>query len=407
MKLLLKIAFLNLWRRKSRSFLVILMVAMSITGMILMQGLFKGMIQQMIDNSIRSDTGHIAIYQKGYRISKSLEDQIEKPNDVVAYIKKQGEVLSVIQRVRQEGLVATAKQSQGAVIVGTNLEEENKHSNLKNYLKEGKYSFGKRNRGALIGKSLAAKLKVRVGKKIIITLQDKSKEIQSLALKVRGIYQTNNAQMDKSGVIVDRDLLRSVLGLTNQSTQISVMVDKPKNQKPLIAKIQKQFTNTPIEVKQWKELFPMFDQIDQMQGAFFGVTYMLIFIIAGIGIFGVILVSVLERVREFGVMLAIGAGFSRVKWQIITESVFLGLLGLVVGSLIGGLLLYYFSTTGIDLSSYSEGMAQFGMDATIKAEFHVEYFIYSGTAVVLATFFAALWPIRVLRKKNPIEAVNA
>lgn len=407
MSLLFRIAFLNLWRRMSRSVLVILMVGMSITGLLLMQGLFEGMINQMVDNSLRSDTGHVSIYNKEYRTSKSLDDQISNPKEIIAFIEKQPEVDSYIERVKHEGLVATAKHSQGATILGTNLDQEDFHAHLKNYLIEGEYTFGKRNRGALIGAELADKLKVKIGKKLVITVQDVDKEINSISLKVKGIVRTNNMQIDKSGVIIDQDKLRELTGLKGKSTQISLFISNEEAQVPLIEKIDAQFGEDEVKAYHWKKIFPMFEQYEGIEVAIYSISYFIIFIVAALGIFGVILVSVLERVREFGIMLAIGSSFSRVRWQIILESMLLGLIGLVSGAVVGGALLYYFSTVGIDLGGYSEAMSQFGMDAIIKAEFQWVYFLYSSISVVLATFFAALWPIRVLKKLHPIEAVNA
>ena len=407
MRLLFRIAFLNLWRRMSRSVLVILMVGMSITGLLLMQGLFDGMINQMIDNSLRSDTGHVSVYNKEYRTTKSLDDQILNPKELIAFIDKQPEVDSYIERVVHEGLVATAKHSKGATIFGTDLEKEDFHSHLKNYLIDGEYTFGKRGRGAIIGAQLADKLKVKIGKKIVITVQDIHKEINSISLKVKGIVRTNNMQIDKSGVIIDQSKLRELTALGNRSTQVSMFISNEEAQLSIIQRIKEEFGEKEIKAYHWKKIFPMFEQYEGIEVAFYAISYFLIFIVAALGIFGVILVSVLERVREFGIMLAIGSSFSRVKWQIILESMLLGLIGLVAGALIGGALLYYFATVGIDLSNYSEAMNQFGMDAIIKAEFHLVYFLYSSISVVLATFFAALWPIRVLKKLHPIEAVNA
>ena len=407
MKLLLKIAYFNLWRRKSRSILVISMIAVSIVGLLLIQGIYQGMIQQMIDNGLRSDTGHISIYHRDYRTSKSLQDQIVGSQEILKFIQKQPEFKTAMTRIRHEGLIATAKHSQGAIFIGTNLEEENVHSNMENYLKKGEFTFDKKSKGALIGSQLAKKLKVKVGKKIILTIQDKNKEINSIALKVKGIVQVNNIELDKSGVFMDRKRLSELLGLDSEVTQISIFAKDRLMQDTLLAKLKETYDKTHLKVYSWKELFPMFDMVENMQMTFFLISYGLIFIIAAIGIFGVILVSVLERVREFGIMLAIGSSFRRVRWQIISESVLLGLFGLIIGIIIGGSLLYYFTEVGIDLRAYSDAMAQFGMDAVIKAQFEFSYFYSSGIAVVLATFLAALWPIRVLRKLNPIEAVNA
>ncbi len=407
MKLLLKIAYFNLWRRKSRSILVISMIAVSIVGLLLIQGLYQGMIQQMVDNGLRSDSGHISIYHKEFRTSKSLNDQVTNPEAIMSFVQAQSEFKTAIARIRHEGLVATAKHSQGATFIGTKLDEESVHSNMKNYLIEGAYTFGKRGKGALIGVELAKKLKVSVGKKIILTVQDKNKEINAISLKVKGIVRINNIELDRSGIFIDRDRLSQFIGLEGQVTQVSIFAKDRQMQETLLTKLKKQYEKTDLKVYLWTELFPMFDMVESMQATFFIISYGLVFIIAAIGIFGVILVSVLERVREFGIMLAIGSSFRRVRWQIISESVLLGLFGLIIGVIIGGFLLYYFTEVGIDLRAYSDAMSSFGMDAVIKAQFEYSYFYSSGIAVVLATFLAALWPIRVLRKLNPIEAVNA
>lgn len=408
MNLLLKIAFFNLWRRKSRSVLVILMIAISITGLLLIQGVYVGMINQLVDNSLRSDSGHISIYHQNYRLSKSLSDQITAPQEVADFLQAQDAVKSLIMRTRHEGLIATAKHSQGALFIGTNLENENRHANLESYLIEGTYDFGDKNNGALIGAQLAKKLDVQVGKKIILTVQNTHREINSVTLRVSGIVRVNNIEMDKSAVLIDQARLQKLLGTQATQTQISLFVKERPMQEVLHARIDSYLqTNHPtLKAYLWKDLFPMFDMIEEMQLVFFLFSYGLIFVIATIGIFGVILVSVLERVREFGIMLAIGSTFGRVRWQIIAESFFLGLIGLGIGSILGGGLLYYFSTVGIDLRAYTEAVAQFGMDAIILAEFEWHYFVSSAIAVTLATFFAALWPIRVLKKLNPIEAVN-
>ena len=407
MNMTLKMAYLNMWRRKSRSLVVMLMVAVSITGLLLIQGIYEGMIDQMVDNSIRSDSGQISIYGKGHRLSKLLKDNIQDPEAVEAYLEKQPEVKSFIARIRHEGLVATARHSQGALFVGTDLEAEERHATLSKYLLEGEYSFGKRSRGAIIGYELADKLKVGLGKKIIITAQNREGELASLALKVRGIIKTGDVNIDKMAVLVDYTRLEEMLLLKGITTQISVNLKDKKEIEPFAAKLQSALGSQKVEVFTWKKLFPLFDQMDEMMFAFNLISYGLVFVVASIGIFGVILVSVLERVREFGIMLAIGSSFASVRKLIILESMLLGLFGLVIGVIVGGGLLVYFTLYGIDLSAWSEGLAMWGVNTTMYATVKLSYFLQAFSSVLLATFFAALWPIRILKKLHPIEAINS
>ncbi len=404
--MILKMAYLNMWRRRSRSLVVMLMVAISVTGLLLMQGIYDGMITQMVDNSIRSDSGEISIYGKDHRLNKTLKTSIPDYRPLETYLQNDPEVASYIVRIRHEGLAATARHSLGVELVGTDLASEHRHAQLENFLLRGDYTFDARHRGALIGYDLADKLKVDVGSKLIVTAQNLQGDLVSLALKVRGVLKTGNVAVDKNSVLLDYTKLHDLLGLDNQATQISVNL-RSKN---LVAAADSRFESAisgyGVEVFTWKQLFPLFDQMDEIMVTFNLVSYGLVFIVAAIGIFGVILVSVLERVREFGIMLAIGNAFGDIRNLILLESMLLGLFGLILGTLAGGALLLYFNRYGIDLTAWSEGLSMWGVNAVMYADIKAGYFLQSLVAVLLATLFAALWPIRILKKLHPIEAIN-
>jgi len=132
----------------------------------------------------------------------------------------------------------------------------------------------------------------------------------------------------------------------------------------------------------------------------------MIFGVAGLGIFGVIMVSVLERIREFGVMLAIGTSFNQVRIIILAESLFMGLSGFVAGSICGGLSLLYFNKYGLDLTVFSDAFSEFGMDAVTYAVIRPEYFSTAFAAVILATLLSTWFPLRLLKKARPIEVIH-
>jgi ABC-type antimicrobial peptide transport system permease subunit len=132
----------------------------------------------------------------------------------------------------------------------------------------------------------------------------------------------------------------------------------------------------------------------------------LIFGVAGLGIFGVMLVSVLERLREFGIMLAIGTSFRQVLGIIFTESFILGFAGFAAGALSGGATLLYFHRHGLDLTIFSQGLEEFGLDVITHAVIRAQYFITAFIAVMLATFVSVLFPLHLLKKANPVEAIN-
>lgn len=408
-KFLMKIAWASLIRRRTRTVLAIIMIAASLWGLIFMQGLYEGMYEQMIDNAIRSGSGHITIYAEGYRQEKEIANLIENDDEIAAFLDDDSRVKSFVKRIRQDGLIATARYSRGATILGVDPAAEEQQGRLADYMREGEYSFGKRGGKAVLGSRLAKKLKVKPGNKIILTAQTTKKEVSSIALKVGGIIRTNNMALDETAVFIDTRKARSFLEVQKGVSQMAVMLknDDETMIKSLQDDLAQTFSGTGIEVFRWDEIYPALMQSRVMMEGFSYVTYLLVFSVAALGIFGVTLVSVLERIREFGMMLAIGTRFAQICRIILFESFFIGFIGFLAGSLAGWATLSYFVAHGLDLTYFSAGLEEFGMDAVMYATIKPVYFSTGFLAVFTATLVSVIFPLRVLKKARPIEAINA
>jgi ABC-type lipoprotein release transport system permease subunit len=403
-RLLAEIAWKSLVRRWTRSVLVVMMIAMSLWGLLFMQGLYEGMYEQMIDNAIRSGSGHLTIYGMGYRLENDINKQVREVDAITAFLAKDLRVQSFVSRINQEGLAATAKYSRNARIFGVDLAAEKKHGRLAEYIRAGEYGFGKKGKGAIVGAKLAEKLKLSVGKKIILSAQATDNEVSSIALKVRGIIKTNNMAIDESAVLIDCTKARTFLNVAKGVTQVSILLNNEEEIAGLQQDLLARFSG--VEVFRWDEMYPALMQSRVMMEGFSYVTYLLVFCIAALGIFGVMLVSVLERIREFGVMIAIGTEFSLIRRIVLFESFFLGTIGYLIGSLLGWATLNYFRGHGLDLTYFSEGLDAFGMDAIMYSIIKPSYFVTAFIAVLLATIVSIIFPLRVLRQARPIEAIT-
>ncbi|MDL1979518.1 MAG: FtsX-like permease family protein [Deltaproteobacteria bacterium] len=399
-----KIAWAFLVRRRTRSVLVVMMIAVSLWGLFFMEGIYDGMTEQMINNAIRSDSGHISLFGEGYRLDPDLSRQVDDVAVVDSLLARDNRVLSYVKRLKQDGLVATAHYSRGVAIFGVDLAAEEKHGRLKGYLSRGEFSFGKKGRGAIIGFKLADKLQVRIGSKIVLSAQDSHGEVSAAPLKVRGILKTNNMALDENAVFIGDQKARKLLSMDEGVSQVAVILHDEAQIAGLQQELRRQFPH--LEILRWDELYPALMQSRVMMEGFNLVTSLLIFCVAALGIFGVMLVSVLERLREFGIMLAIGTRFSQLRNIIFVESFFLGFIGFSLGSLVGGATLYFFKVNGLDLSMFSDAFDEFGMDAVTYAIIRPGYFVTALAAVTLATFLSVLIPLRVLKKSKPIEAIN-
>jgi ABC-type lipoprotein release transport system permease subunit len=402
-----KIAWASLVRRSARSILLVLMIAVSLWGLLFMEGIYDGMTEQMIGNAIRSDSGHISLFGKGYRLDPDLSRWIGKEKEVLAALDTNPRVKSAITRLKQDGLVATAHYSRGAVLLGIDLEAEEQHGRLGGYLHQGTFSFGAKGQGAIIGYKLAEKLQVQVGGKIIVSAQDSLHEVSSVALRISGILKTNNMALDENAVLLSQERMRKLLAVPKDmgAAQIAVLLQDEGEIARLQQELREKFPG--LDVLRWDELYPALLQSREMMRVFNLVTNLLIFCVAALGIFGVMLVSVLERLREFGIMLAVGTRFREICQIILAESLFMGFIGFGLGALIGGSTLYYFKIYGLDLSVFSEAFEEFGMDAVTYALIRPSYFITALLAVTAATLLSIVIPLRILNKAKPIEAINS
>ena len=403
--LYLKMALLHIFRRKGRAALVSLMIGLSLIGLLLMEGTYEGMMVQITQNSIKTGCGTISIQHKGFRADNNIKYRIKNPEAVTSVLDTLPGIRSYVERITQQGLIATAGYSQGVTVMGVDLKREAVHADLPNFMIEGAYSFEKQGRGAIIGYRLARKLKVGIGKKVVVTMQDINNEVVSVALKVRGIIKTNNMDIDANGLLMDIGRLRTLTGI-HGATEIAVLLDDQNADYAVKQEIVSRLHDPQIAVYSYKELYPTLYESEAMMETYNAISSSFIFIVATLGIFGVVLVSVLERVREFGIMMAIGTRFADIARLIVYESLAITLSGYLAGAVIGGGLLWYFKVYGLDLSGLSDAFAIFGMDSNIHALLKPEYFTHSLVSVVLATLAATIIPIRTLKKRNPIQSIN-
>lgn len=399
-KLILKMAWKNSFMRLSRTLLVIIMIAVSMSMMLGIQGIYDGMVNNMVDKNKRSDSGDISIFAKDYRVKRDLSYRVKSAQEIKAEIQKMDGVEAVALRLRADGLLSTARKSSFALVVGIDLNEEERFGKFSEFLKEGSVDLQKQ--GAIIGIELAKTLKVRVGSKVIFSTQDGSGEINSIALYIRAIVQTTNIALDNSAIFIDIGQLHKFLGTAStEATQIAV---KSKDEK-LYGELKAKYPN--LDVKSFLELQPMIKQMQDLMVIFNSVTFFIVMSVVFVGIFGVMYVSILDRIREFGIMLSVGMHYKYIRLQILFEALFVGLIGYLSGAVLGAVILIYLKNQGIDLSSFSDALEMWGYESTIHGTIKVSYFTTTFAAIITASLFSILIPLRKIKKLNPIEVIKA
>ena len=151
----------------------------------------------------------------------------------------------------------------------------------------------------------------------------------------------------------------------------------------------------------------MLKQMKDMMVIFTSITFLIVMLVVLIGITGVMYVSILDRIREFGIMRALGMSYQNIRYQIFLEAFLVGLTGYILGAILGFSTLYYLQNYGLNLSQYSEGMESFGMDTIIYAQMNISYFTSTFYAIITASLLSVLLPLIKIKKLNPIDVIKA
>jgi len=267
----------------------------------------------------------------------------------------------------------------------------------------------------VLGKSQADKLeywikreaiKYKLRKKIVISFQAYDGHLAYDAFRVVGVFKTANTQFDGMNVYVKKDDMVEVASIpSNQVNEIAVMLTGIKQVKPAAEKIG--MIRPELSIQTWSQLRPDAGMMSEALGFYLMIFMVIILLALGFGIVNTMLMAVLERIKELGMLMAVGMNKKRVFSMIMLETVFLSLVGAAVGMVVTWLLILYTGKTGLDMSAlYGEGLETMGFSAKIFPELDLASFIEVVVLVILTGIIASIYPARKALKLNPSEALR-
>ena len=399
---MLRLAWRNVFRNPRRTGIVITAVAVGIGGTLCSVAIFSGMMQQMVENAIQTDLGHLQIHARGYDADPAIGVLLgEGGREEIDALAGDPAVRAFAPRIRGEGLVTSPSASVGVRVLGIDPRRERSLSLVAGSLVEGRYLEVPRR--ALLGEGLARRLAVEVGDKIVISAQDLSGDMTGEAVRVGGIFRTALAALDRGTLFLSLEEAGSLFGLGSGISEVVVLGSARDEIPALQARVLAALPER--EVRRWDELQPllryMLDTMDQMAWG----LYLTIFIAMSFGIANVLLMAIFERIREIGILLALGLSRSRLVFMVVSESIFVTLVGLGIGFGLAGLCLLLLSD-GIDLSAFSEGLGAFGMGTRIVPVLGVQDLAIPTVVALITALLASAWPALRAVRLRPAEAVR-
>jgi ABC-type lipoprotein release transport system permease subunit len=399
-------AWRNIWRNKIRSIIIMLSVVIGLFAGISVLALYNGMMKTRIRTVIEAEVGHLQIHHPEFKKDYEPVFVLKNGDEILKSIRLIPEIKYAAPRSVTQGMLSTATGSSGIQINGIIPELEYRTSQLQKKIIEGTGFSGNKKNEILIGKKLAVKMKLRTGSKLVLTFTDTSGNIVSGAFRVTGIYQSDNAPLDEKNAYVRMSDLNILLGTGNSFHEIALLLNKDKDLEKVQNRLKQKFPETLIE--SWKEISPetqlLVNTVDQY-------SYMIMFIIMlalAFGIVNTMLMAIIERTKEVGMMVALGMNRLRVFLLVLMETIFLTLAGTPFGLFLGWIVINYYNKNGLDFSgSGKEMMSSFGFGTMIYPEFPAErvfgvMMIVTGTALIACIFPAVkalgLQPVEALRR---------
>lgn len=403
--MILKLAWRNIWRNPARSFVVIGAIIIGVWSVIFLMGVMQGMINSYVENAIKRETSHIQIHHPEYMKDKESKFYMDDTEQLIQDIEKIPGVKAATIRSQTNVMVASSHGTRGIRINGIVPGREEKLTGLNELLVEGKYlEEGKPNQ-ILLSSRLASKLKVKLRSKIILTFQTLDGEIISGAFRIKGLYDTKNAMFDDNIAFVDIHSLNELLGKQDIGHEAMIYIGSVEQMDSTVMSLKKAFPD--LLVQNYREISPELGLFETQIGMA-GRIYMVIFMLALIfGIINTMLMAVLERVRELGMLMAVGMNKLKIFLMIVLETLLLGVVGAPIGIGFGYLLTSYYSTRGINLVIFSkEGMEQFGMTNFIYPSVNPEDYLFLAMSVFITALLASLYPAYKAIRLKPVEAIR-
>ncbi len=402
--MLLSIAWKNIWRNKVRSLIVISSVVLGLWAGAFIMSYSFGMMEQRLEDAIESEISHLQIHHPDYQTDNDPKFNIQSSDKIVASLEKDDRIKSFSDRLLVMGMVNSPTTASGGKVFGIVPERENATTGIAKIVVDGEYLEANDRNKVIIGKKLAEKLKVKVRSKIVLTFQDENKDIVAGAFRIKGIYDSHNSSLEEMNIYTTSNSLSKLLGDTAPH-EIAILLNNADQLSGIQEELVK--TNSALTVESWKDLSPdlsmMIETMDQSMTIFL----MIILIALSFGIINTMLMAVLERVKEIGMLMAIGMTRTRLFGMISFETIFMVMIAAPIGLLLAYTTITYLGTYGLDLSAlYAEGYEQFGFKSIIYPYLKPEYYGRIIILVLITAVLSSIYPAITALRLNPVEAIR-
>jgi ABC-type lipoprotein release transport system permease subunit len=402
--MILMIAWRNIWRHPVRSILIVCSVIIGLWAGLFTIAFSLGMTKERVESAIRDEVSYLQVHHPAFKEDYDINYVIPSGITVMEEVKTMPGIRGAAGRFIAKGMLSTAHGTSGIKINGIIPEAEKRVTNLQQKITEGAYFEGGTRSPIIISEKLARKMKVKLNSKVVLTFQGKESEIITGAFRIAGIYRTVNSPYDMMNVFVQASDINALLGTETEINEIAVLINEPDEIYEIKSRLSVSYPLLLTE--DWMQIAPELNLLVSTYDEYMDIFIGIIMIGLAFGIINTMLMAVLERTREIGMLMAIGMNKIKVFTMILVETFYLMLAGSPIGILLAMLTVLYFGKTGIDLYMFSAAFQNFGISTIAYPYLEGDYYLRVLAFVTITAFISSLYPAYKAIKIVPAESIR-
>ena len=402
-RILLTLGWRNLWRNRRRTLVMLVAIVIGVWAMILFSALMSGMFDEMVRGGLRALPGEVQIHHPGYRDDPSVVNSMDEPSGALLEKLRAPPIVGWSTRVRVPAMISSERDNRGILLLGVDPDEEIALGFDPRDLVAGRFLEGPDDQGLVLGRKLAEQLETRLGKRVVIMSQDPDNNVADRGARIVGIYRARLQATEEMLVYAGRETVQKMLGIDGQVSEIAVTADnyrKVDDWWPALAAA----AGEDLETLPWTELDGYLNLMMTLQGTYNLVFMVVIFLALSFGLVNTLVMAVFERMRETGLMMALGMRPRWIMYQVLLESVILLAMGLVIGNVLAIITIQPLES-GVDLSMVGEGLELAGMGTILYPDLRLVDMLMSTAVVMILGLLASLLPAWRASRLNPIQAL--
>jgi ABC-type lipoprotein release transport system permease subunit len=401
---LCRLAWRYLWRNHRRTIVMLGAIAVGAWAMIFMTALTRGMVDQMVADGISVIPGHVQVHNPDYLDDPSISNRIAMTDEELTQRFGDAGFKAWASRVRVPAVITSERESRGVTLLGIDPEAEREFSFVDYDDVDGRFLESPDDNGVVIGAKLANTLETEVGKRVVLMSQDPDNEIADRGFRVVGLFHANMETYEETYAFIGKRTAQKMLRIGDTTTEIVFLGDDYRNVEPIYEKVVAAVDDT-VKVSRWNEVDTYLGTMLGMMDGFMLIWVIVIFLALSFGLVNTLVMAVFERIREIGLMLALGMKPAMILGQIIIESMMLLAVGLFIGDVLA------FATVkplegGIDISVVAKGMEMFGASSVLYPKLYLDDVILANVVVLFLGFLASLSPAWRASRYEPVEAIT-